>query len=320
MSLRHNTTIPIQIQTQRSKWKKIVLNWQQNPQGKLGTANTTQMATETTSPPLRELHDGYDASRFNALRHGVLSVHTVLPWEDKAEYEALLNALVEEYAPHGPSEEHLVEEIACVIWRKRRLRLAEAASHRRGIEKATAPFSDTLNTALNQVERALPLGPIIDAVSATLSVTAKDLAELQKRNASLHFALEILSVGKPGAYEAALAELDERTRTSWREQLAPEPEETDDEDPDEDWEPEPYTADATGLGEYLERYVLPECAKQLTYVENRSVIRTQVLGEALDCDKLERLGRYEVQQDRKLERMLAMLLRLQDFRRSNKVG
>jgi hypothetical protein len=198
------------------------------------------------------------------------------------------------------------------------LRLAEAASYRRGIEKATAPFSDTLDTALNQVERALPLGPIMDAVSASLSVTAKDLAELKRRNASLRLALEILSVGKPGAYEAALAELDERSRTSWQEQLAPEPEETDDEDPDEDLEP--YTADATGLAEYLERSVLPQCAKQLTYVENRSVIRTQVLGEALDCHKLERFGRYEVQLDRKLERMLAMLLRLQEFRRSNKVG
>ena len=87
-----------------------------------------------------------------------------------------------------------------------------------------------------------------------------------------HFiALEILSVAKPGAYETALAELDERTRTSWQEQLAPEPEETDDEDPDED--SEPYTADATGLAEYLERSVLPECEEQLTYVENRSVIR-----------------------------------------------
>src|SRR5215472_21843 len=109
--------------------------------------NTTQTATETTLPPLRELHDGYYASRFNALRHGVLSVHTVLPWEDKAEYEALLNALVEEYAPHGPTEEHLVEEIAGVIWRKRRLRLAEAASHRRGIQEVTGRFSYTLNTA-----------------------------------------------------------------------------------------------------------------------------------------------------------------------------
>ena len=182
----------------------------------------------------------------------------------------------------------VIEEIAGVIWRKGRLRLAEAASHRRGIGKATAPFSHTFDIALNQVERALPLGPIIDAVSATPSVTAKDLAELKRRNASLRLALEILSVGKPGAYEAALAELDERTRTSWQE-LAPEPEETDDEDPDED--PEPYTADATGLAKYLERSVLPEGAKQLTYVENRSVIRTQVLGEALNCDKLERLGR-----------------------------
>jgi hypothetical protein len=206
------------------------------------------------------------------------------------------------------------------------LRLAEAASHRRGIGKATetARYSDTPNTlirALNLVEREPPLRPIIDAVLATPSVTAKDLAELKSRNASQRLALDILSVGKPGAYEAALAELDERTRTSWLEQIAPEPEEMDDEDdedPDED--PEPYTADATGLAEYLESYVLPECAKQLTFVENRSVIRTQVLGEALDCDKLERLSRYEVQLDRKLERMLAMLLRLQDFRRSNEMG
>jgi hypothetical protein len=33
-------------------------------------------------------------------------------------------------------------------------------------------------------------------------------------------------------------------------------------------------------------------------------------GEALDPDKLERLGRYEVHLDRKLERMLTMLLGL----------
>jgi hypothetical protein len=36
--------------------------------------------------------------------------------------------------------------------------------------------------------------------------------------------------------------------------------------------------------------------------------------KALDPDKLERLGRYEVHLDRKLERMLTMLLRLKDLR------
>jgi hypothetical protein len=40
----------------------------------------------------------------------------------------------------------------------------------------------------------------------------------------------------------------------------------------------------------------------------------RAFGEALHPDKLERLGRYEVHLDRKLERMLAPLLRLKDLR------
>jgi hypothetical protein len=48
---------------------------------------------------------------------------------------------------------------------------------------------------------------------------------------------------------------------------------------------------------------------------NRPLIREQAFGEALDPDKLERLGRYEVHLDRKLGRMLTMLLRLKDLRR-----
>ena len=276
--------------------------------------NAALTATETRPPPRRELHGGYESSRFNAVRHGVLSAHTVLPGEDETEYAALLGALVEEHAPCGPTEDHFVEEIAGVIWRKRRLRLAEAASYRRGLEKATERYSTTLDRALIQVERTLPVGPIIDAVTATPSATAKDLVEWKRREASARNALEILSAGKAGAYEAALAELDEQTRTSW-EQLAAELEDTD-EDKGQDEYGEPYTAGATRLAEYLEDS-LPGCARQLGYVENRSVIRAQVLGEALDLDRLEPLGRYEVHLDRKLERMLTMLLRLQGLRRTN---
>src|SRR5215469_3490660 len=110
--------------------------------------NAALTATETGPPPRRELHGGYESSRFNAVRHGVLSEHTVLPWENKAEYEALLNALVEEHAPRGPTEDHFIEEIAGVIWRKRRLRFAEAASYRRGLEKTANPLSGTIDRAL----------------------------------------------------------------------------------------------------------------------------------------------------------------------------
>ena len=55
---------------------------------------------------------GTDITRFNALRHGVLSRYTVLPWESADEYRAVVEALVAEHGPQGPTEEHLVEEIA----------------------------------------------------------------------------------------------------------------------------------------------------------------------------------------------------------------
>jgi hypothetical protein len=71
----------------------------------------------------------YEQTRFNALHHGILS-NAVLPWEDRVEYQTLLDALVGEHGPQGPTEEHLVEELAGVIWRKRRLQLAEAAVYR----------------------------------------------------------------------------------------------------------------------------------------------------------------------------------------------
>jgi hypothetical protein len=49
-------------------------------------------------------------------------------------------------------------------------------------------------------------------------------------------------------------------------------------------------------------------------LDNRPLIREQAFGEALDPDNLDRLGHCEVHLDRKLERMLAMLLRLKDLR------
>ena len=41
--------------------------------------NVALTTTETGPPPRRELHGGYKSSRFNAVQHGVLSAHTVLP-------------------------------------------------------------------------------------------------------------------------------------------------------------------------------------------------------------------------------------------------
>ncbi len=44
------------------------------------------------------------------------------------------------------------------------------------------------------------------------------------------------------------------------------------------------------------------------------MIQSQAFGEALDPHRLDKLARYEAHLDRKLERMLTMLVRLQELR------
>ena len=58
------------------------------------------LAENVTSLP-QSRSGNYEVARFNALRHGVLSRHTVLPWEDGEEYRSLLEAFVAEHKPKG---------------------------------------------------------------------------------------------------------------------------------------------------------------------------------------------------------------------------
>ena len=82
----------------------------------------------------------------------------------------------------------------------------------------------------------------------------------------------------------------------------------------------PASDDSDGLRGFLEGEVLPWLENRKKELINRPLIREQAFGESLDPDKLERLGRYEVHLDRKLEQMLAMLLRLKDLRQETIAG
>src|ERR687885_2798740 len=158
-------------------------------------------------PPERT--GSYEVTRFNALRHGVLSRYTVLPWESEAEYHELLNALVQEHQPGGPTEEHLVEELAGILWRKRRLRLAEAASFRRGLEDATSFIRNTATAAVSHLSVSAHQRDVGSAVRATAEDTAGDYADLAAERAQTQQALAILEAGQDRAYEQALAALHE---------------------------------------------------------------------------------------------------------------
>jgi hypothetical protein len=72
------------------------------------------------------------ASR-NATKHGVLSKVVVLKGESRDEYEKLLTGLRETLQPEGTLEELLVEKLAALAWRHRRLLLAESAEIRKNM-------------------------------------------------------------------------------------------------------------------------------------------------------------------------------------------
>src|SRR5215469_3966510 len=155
--------------------------------------------------------DNYEFSRHNALKHGLLSQYTVLPWEDSGEYRALVEALTTEHEPKGPTEEHLIEELAGIFWRKRRLRLAEAAAHHHALKRALDPYQHTAEVALISVAGDVE-ADCVDAIRATDEQTAENRADLEKDQAMTEDALRILASPSPSAYSRALAALRDDTR------------------------------------------------------------------------------------------------------------
>lgn len=250
----------------------------------------------------------YDLARFNAVRHGVLSQYTVLPWEEGEEYRALFEALVAEHKPQGPTEEHLVEELAGIMWRKRRLRMAESAIHHRALEHATGPYRETVKAALIHVAEPGKSESVADAIRASEAETADDYADLESDRAMTEAAIRLLDSPSPEIYSGALAALREDTRGWWAEQLTWEREDYEEGE-------KPFRATAEDLLRFLQGKILPWYEERRSQLEHRPLIRVQALGEAVDPERLEQLARYEVHLDRKLERMLAMLLKLQDLRR-----
>ena len=81
----------------------------------------------------------YDVSRLNATKHGILSKIPVLPWESQDEFDKLNDALRDEHAPVGPTEEMLVDEFASSIWRLRRVRGAERVIFQKAMANAISP-------------------------------------------------------------------------------------------------------------------------------------------------------------------------------------
>lgn len=88
---------------------------------------------------------GKQAVGSNSITHGIIS-NRLLPHENKDEYQALLDGLLDELQPVGMLESAMVEKIAIIIWRQRRLIKAETS--RIELEQTEKAMLEEFNKAL----------------------------------------------------------------------------------------------------------------------------------------------------------------------------
>lgn len=83
--------------------------------------------------------NGKAASRLNAVKHGLLAREVVaagfLHKESPDEFTTLSREYHESLQPHGPLEQMLVAQIVTVVWRLRRVRMAETGEVAMSVEK-----------------------------------------------------------------------------------------------------------------------------------------------------------------------------------------
>ena len=261
--------------------------------------NTT--ATDKTAEIAEPNPQPYEVVRFNALKHGILSRYTVLSHESHADYESLVNSLMDEHLPAGATEQHLIEELASVIWRKRRVLQAEGATINQGLKvsarnaksviPAAAPFEMGLSGDGTDIRNLMDLKP--EDVAESHQNARHDLDATNKASA-------ILRKGGDRAYDKALRALLPDSREWWYSYV----------------EEDEYTADAEGLASFITEHLTPLCYQQEKESRHHDAIVNQTIGEGLQAYKLEKLSRYETHLDRKFERTLAMLIKLKDLRSS----
>lgn len=236
----------------------------------------------------------------NALVHGIFAKAAVLPWEQEGEYAALVHALTAEYAPTGTTECYLVQELAGVIHRKKRLYTAEKGAYVNGLKDALSGY------ARSPVKQALALSKSTLGHTLQESTIARDALYGSDANTpsieELQTFIESVTAikEKECSYTERLDLLEEGLRQNWLSWLEDEMR---------------YKANDESLVSFLQREVINYYREQLSVAQALPAIKEQVYACAVLPDAhMEKIQRYEVTLDRKFEKTLSMLLKLQQLR------
>ncbi len=238
----------------------------------------------------------------------------LLPWESQAEFRALHSAFHVEHQPKGATEVSLVDQLAWIEWRRRRLMLGERAVHLAALhERIDADYKtqQTLSRALIAQEGRAENDELADTLRRA---PARDLADVEDANDDERFTLKgiaILEAG--GSYEKALASVREDTRGWWEDTLRDDLANYPDGEPEEGESYVPSRPDAASLLRFLKDDVLSMIEKTRSQATRRPAIRLQAWGESLDPFRIERVFALDERLTRQFGKTLAMLIRLREM-------
>ena len=240
----------------------------------------------------------YQAVKYNAMTHGILSRHTVLPHEDRNEFDTLLALLIQDHQPQGMTETHLVEELAGIMWRKQRVLQAEGAKINDGLasaSKSRSVFSGALPFHSGMSREGIEPNELLlmteDEIAAYQETAATELHDILN-------AEQILEGHSKKAYQQALDLLCDEDREWWEESV----------------EIEEYENSSEALLAFILRNLKPWYEHQMTITTHHAEIKAQAFGEGVQPHRLVTLNRYETHLDRKFQRTLAMLIKLKELK------
>jgi hypothetical protein len=251
-------------------------------------------------PPTEKKHS-YVETRFNATKHGVLSKLQVLPWEDPKELEDLQAELIKEYNPQGPTEKFLTLELANLIFRKQRLYAAENAIVFRQLREINnhhlAGESALYNGSIKPSEKHIKLEMVVYQDSKANPI---DIAETKEY---ISFFQELIEANI--SYEEMLEACPDDIIKVWNDYL-------------ENDLFDRYAPNQESFVQFLQKCVIDFQQAHIDTIQAMPYIKQQALGLAhVPEEKYETSLRYETTIDRRFDRLLSMLLRLQERRGVN---
>ncbi|MGC6499976.1 MAG: hypothetical protein ACON4C_07265 [Henriciella sp.] len=218
----------------------------------------------------------------------------LLPWESQEDFEALYLAYHGIYAPSGPAQVALVDQLAWLDWRRRRLRVAERALHMASLERNVAfQRNDRLTQrALVTCDISRPDTSSEKAVESDDASDSEQVEDWSSMLESAERARDILEEHREDGIEAALEALPVETR-EWFEETAAE-------------EDTRFPANLDGLQRFLIVEVLPFFRSSLEGFRVGPAIRRQAWGESFDPERMDKLLSLDERLGRQFEKTMSL--------------